>query len=62
MPEWMKQPEIVSLAEEKSIRGRVVKLALTKAEEADNEQAALIEEALRELLARFEGSGTEGKS
>ena len=62
MPEWLTQPEIAALAEEKSVRGRVVRLAVARAEQVDKEQAALLEEALQELLARFEGTRFEAKS
>ncbi len=62
MTQWFEQSDLVALAEEKSVQGRVVKAALTRAAEADSEQAALIEEALQELLGRFKGSGAAGKS
>ncbi|HKL26268.1 MAG TPA: hypothetical protein VJ910_08610 [Desulfuromonadales bacterium] len=62
MTQWFEQSDLVALAEEKSVQGRVVKAALTRAAEADSEQAALIEEALQELLGRFQGSGVAGKS
>ena len=62
MTQWFEQPELVAFAKEKSVQGRVVKAALTRAAQADGEQAALIEEALQELLDRFKRSETADQS
>lgn len=57
MSRFLEQPEVVEIANEKSVRGCVVRSALEKAADADAEQYALLSEAVRELLEHFESQG-----
>lgn len=48
-------PEIAKLTKETSIRGSIARLALQKAVSADTADKMLLDEALQELLRRFDG-------
>jgi len=52
---YLDSPEIDVLSKETSVRGSIVRLALQKAASVDPTERVLLEEALRELLCRFEG-------
>ena len=46
--------QIKNLAREESVRGVLVRMVLEQAENADPEEAALLEQALQLLLTRFQ--------
>ena len=56
MSAFMVPDEWKSLAEEKSIRGEVVRLALQRMQDLDVTEQELVHEAVELLLARFAGS------
>lgn len=47
-------PHVKALAREESVRGVLVRMALSQAEQADSRDKALLEKALQLLLERFQ--------
>ena len=45
--------DIEALSREDSVRGVLVRMVMVQAEDADSEEAALLEKALQMLLTRF---------
>ena len=56
MTELLNNEQILSLAQENTVRGTLVRQVLERAEGADAEERQLLEQALQLLLSRFQAA------
>jgi hypothetical protein len=61
MNQLLKNEQLKDLAEEQSVRGEIVRLALHRIDQVDSGAREIVEEALQLLLERFAGESGESR-